>query len=68
VRVIRVESIGATRIKIEAVSLDGEERLITQVRYRVAQQGWRRTCQSSYYGRRWRRCGRWWTNGGVWER
>jgi superfamily II DNA or RNA helicase len=31
VRVIRVESIGATRIKIEAVSLDGEERLITRL-------------------------------------
>jgi superfamily II DNA or RNA helicase len=31
VRVIRVEPIGATRIKIEAVSLDGEERLITRL-------------------------------------
>jgi len=31
VRVIRVEPVGATRIKIEAVSLDGEERLITRL-------------------------------------
>lgn len=31
VRVIRVEAVGATRIKIEAVSLDGEERLITRL-------------------------------------
>ena len=31
VRVIRVEPIGTTRIQIEAVSLDGEERLITLV-------------------------------------
>ena len=31
VRVIRVDPVGATRIKIEAVSLDGEERLITRL-------------------------------------
>ena len=31
VRVTRVEAVGATRIKIEAVSLDGEERLITRL-------------------------------------